>query len=194
VSLTSTASLPGPAGLALADLPDRIIAFVLDVIALAAAGMLLALVVGGLFGGLSTEGSAGGGSIEAADGGLEPGAFLVVALAQLALSFAYFGYSWVGLRRTPGMRLLDLRIGHQADGQPLSWNQALVRWLVLGVAATIATYPVFVPGPVGLLLGALAWPWLLVLLVTAAQSPTRQGLHDRYARTILVKVGRRSPG
>ncbi len=42
-SLTSTAPLPGPAGLLLADVPNRIIAFILDVIALAILGMLLAL-------------------------------------------------------------------------------------------------------------------------------------------------------
>ena len=34
-------------------------------------------------------------------------------------------------------------------------------------------------------------PHTLVLLYSIAQSPTKQGLHDRYAHTILVKEGRR---
>ena len=33
--------------------------------------------------------------------------------------------------------------------------------------------------------------WMLAVLYTMAQSPTKQGLHDRYARTILVKARRR---
>ena len=31
---------------------------------------------------------------------------------------------------------------------------------------------------------------MIALLVTTAQSPTKQGLHDRYAHTIMVKAAR----
>jgi hypothetical protein len=34
--------------------------------------------------------------------------------------------------------------------------------------------------------------WLLLLLYTIAQSPTKQGLQDRYAHTIVIKVRRRA--
>lgn len=186
-SLTSTAPLPGPAGLLIADVPNRIIAFILDVIALAILGMLLALLIGSAFGGLET-----GRSLESAGGGLNIGAFLVVGVAQLAISFGYFGYSWVMLRGTLGMRMLGLHIGDQTDGHSISWNQALLRWLLLGIAATLATYPVYVPSAVGLVLGILAWAWLGVLLYSMAQSPTKQGFHDRYARTILIRTARRA--
>lgn len=186
-SLTSTAPLPGPAGFLIADVPNRVIAFVLDIIALAILGMLLALLVGGAFGGLET-----GRSLESAGGDLNIGAFLVVGVAQLAISFGYFGYSWVTLRGTLGMKMLGLQVGDQADGHSISWNQALVRWLLLGIAATLATYPVYVPSAIGLILGILALGWLGVLLYSMAQSPTKQGLHDRYARTILVRAARRA--
>jgi uncharacterized RDD family membrane protein YckC len=190
-SLTSPAPQAGPAGLWFADLPDRIIAFVLDVIALAIVGMFLAIVVGGVFGGLVSGGTTVGGSLDAAGGVLNVGAFLVVAIAATAISFAYFAYSWVMLRATPGMRLLGLRIGDQQDGHPISWDQALVRWLLLGIAATLVTFVVYVPDLVGLLLALLGLAWLGLVLASVSRSPTKQGFHDRRARTILVRAPRR---
>jgi hypothetical protein len=191
-SLTSPAPQAGPAGLWFADLPDRIIAFVLDVIALAVVGMILAIVVGGAFGGLVSGGSTVGGSLDAAGGSLNLGAFLVVAIVATAVSFAYFGYSWVVLRATPGMRLLGMRIGDQRDGHAISWDQALVRWLLLGIAATLVTFVVYVPDLVGLVLALLGLAWLIVVLVSVSRSPTTQGFHDRRARTILFRAPRRA--
>jgi uncharacterized RDD family membrane protein YckC len=190
-SLTSTAASPGPAGLTLADVPNRIIALVLDIILLAVVGLLLALVLGGLFGGMTSGGSAVGGSFDSAGGDLNVAAFLVVAIAQLAISFGYFAYAWVMLRGTAGMKMLGLRIGDQDDGHSISWDQALIRWLLLGVPATLLTFAVYVPSLLGFIVGLVGFLWLLALLSTMAQSPTRQGLHDRRARTILVRAGRR---
>ena len=186
-SLTSTAPVPGPAGFYFADVPNRIIAFIIDLIVLAVAGMIISLVIGGIFGGLTTPRS-----LESAGGDLNVGAFLVVAIAQLAISFAYFGYCWVALRGTAGMKMLGLQIGDESDGHSVSWNQALVRWLILGIPSILATFAVFVPSVLGVVLTIIGVIWLVVLLYTIAQSPTKQGLHDRYARTILVKAGRRA--
>ncbi len=191
-SLTSTAAVPGPSGFTLADIPNRIIALVLDVILLAVVGLFLALVLGGLFGGLTSGGSSAGGSLEAAGGDLNTAAFLVVAIGQLAVSFGYFAYGWVMLRGTAGMKMLGLRIGDQDDGHGISWDQALVRWLLLGIPATLATFAVIVPSLVGLVFGLVGCLWLVLLLVTMAQSLSKQGLHDRRARTILVRTARRS--
>ena len=38
----------------------------------------------------------------------------------------------------------------------------------------------------------LSFIWFIALLVTTAQSPTKQGLHDRYAKTMVVKAVRRN--
>lgn len=191
-SLTASVALPGPAGLWYAEVPDRVIAFVLDVIALAVVGILLAIVVGGVFGGLGTGDARVGGSIDAGAGDLNVGAFLVVGIVALAVSFTYFTYSWVVLRSTPGMRMLGLRIGDQIDGHAISWDQALVRWLLMGVAATLLTFVVYVPSLVGMLSALLGLVWLVIVLVSVTRSPTKQGLHDRYARTILVRAARRA--
>ena len=191
-SLTSTATQPGPAGLSFADVPDRVIALILDLIVLAILGMLLALLIGQVFGGLSSGDAAAGGSLDAAGGGLNVAAFLVVGIAQLALSFAYFGYSWVVLRGTAGMKALSLQVGDQSDGHAISWDQGLLRWLLLGLPATLTTFAAYVPSVLGLVLGVFGSVWLVVLLYSVVKSPTRQGWHDRYARTIVVRVGRRS--
>lgn len=191
-SLTGSASLPGPAGLTFAEVPDRVVAFLLDLIALAVVGVALAIVVGGLFGGLLADGASAGGAIDASGSALNVGAFFVVGIVALTISFLYFSYSWVVLRSTPGMRLLGLRIGDQIDGRAISWDQALVRWLLLGIAATLLTFVVYVPSVVGLALALLGLGWLLVLFVAMTRSPTKQGLHDRLARTILVRAVRRA--
>jgi uncharacterized RDD family membrane protein YckC len=36
----------------------------------------------------------------------------------------------------------------------------------------------------------LSLVWAIVLLITTAQSPTKQGLHDRYAKSVVVKAAR----
>lgn len=182
--LTSTTRTPGPAGLLYAEVPNRVMALILDIIVLSAIGFVLAW----LFGGLVSD----PGAFDSAGGELDVGAFLIVVALQLAISLGYFVGCWSQLGWTPGMRLLGIRIGHESDGRPVSRRQGLVRWLLLGLPALLVSLAVYVPNAIGLLLGALGAVWLLALLYTMAQSPTRQGLHDRYAHTILYKDRRRS--
>lgn len=182
--LTSTAYTPGPAGLLYADVPNRVMALILDIILLSIVGFVLAW----LFGGLVTQ----PGALDSAGGELDLVAFVIVLLLQLAVSFGYFGGSWTLFGATPAMRMLSLRIGHESDGGAVSWRGSFVRWLFLGLPALLASLTVYVPNAIGLILGGLGVVWLLGLLYTMAQSPTKQGLHDRYAHTILVKSRRRA--
>jgi len=182
--LTSTAQEPAPVGLLYADVPNRIMALIVDVIALSVIGFALAW----LFGGLVTP----AGAIDSSGGELDIVAFLIVLVLQLALSFAYFGGLWTLVGATLGMRLLGLRIGDETDGQLISWRRSVIRWLILGVPALLSSLAVYVPNAIGLILGALGVAWMLLLLYAMAQSATKQGLHDRYARTIVVKARRRA--
>jgi uncharacterized RDD family membrane protein YckC len=186
-TLTSTAPSPGPAGFYYADLPNRIIAYVIDVILLAVFGFILAIVLGGLFGGMVSAPT-----LDSAGGDLNIAAFVVVSLTQLGVSFAYFGYFWTASRGTPGMKLLGLQIGDQSDGHSIDWNQAFIRWLILGIPSILSTFASFVSSGLSLVLTVIGLAWLIILLYSIAQSPTKQGIHDRYARTILVKSGRRA--
>jgi uncharacterized RDD family membrane protein YckC len=182
-SITSTARMPGPAGYYYADVPNRIIALIIDVIVLSVVGFFLAL----LFGGLVTE----SGALDTAGGELDVVPFLVVTVLQAGISFVYFGYLWVAARGTVGMKLLGLQIGDESDGHSIGRRQALIRWLIIGIPSMLASLSGYVPSLVGIVLSVIGVAWLLVLLYSIAQSPTKQGLHDRYARTIMVKEGRR---
>ncbi len=182
--LTSTEHTPGPGGLLYADVPNRVMALVLDIIALSVVGFVLAW----FFGGLVTE----PGAIDSSGGQLDVVAFLVVLILQLAISFAYFGALWTLAGATLGMRLLGLRIGDESDGRLIGWRQSVVRWLILGIPSLLSSLAVYVPNTIGLILGAVGVAWMLLLLYTMAQSPTKQGLHDRYAHTILTKAQRRA--
>ena len=149
--------------------------------------MVLALSAALLFGGLVTE----SGALDTAGGELDLLPFLVVTVLQAGISFVYFGYLWVTARGTVGMKLLGLQIGDESDGHSIGWRQALIRWLIIGIPSMLASLSGYVPSLIGIVLSVIGVAWLLVLLYSIAQSPTKQGLHDRYARTIMVKEGRR---
>lgn len=183
-SITSTARTPGPAGLYYADVPNRIVAMVIDIIVLSAIGFALAW----LFGGLVTP----SGALDSAGGGLDVVPFLVVLVLELAIGFAYFGFLWTATHSTVGMRLLGLQIGDEVDGHPVSWRQALIRWLIVGIPSVLTSQAVYVPSFIGVALSVVGAAWLLLLLYGIAQSPTKQGLHDRWAHTIIFRTGRRS--
>lgn len=182
--LTSTEHAPGPAGLLFADMPNRIMALVIDIILLSVIGFVLAWLLGGLV--------AAGGSIDSTGGELDIVAFVVVLLLQLVISLAYFGLLWTSTGATAGMRLLGLRVGDETDGRRIGPRAALIRWFILGLPSLLASLAIYVPNVIGLILGAVGAAWLLLLLYTMAQSPARQGLHDRYAHTIVVKARRRA--
>jgi uncharacterized RDD family membrane protein YckC len=116
---------------------------------------------------------------------------LVQGVISYAIWAAYFIYLWSAQRGTLGMRLLGMQIGHEVDGRTLTLNQAAVRFAVLfGPQIVIGLLSSFVPdlgwlGFIGLL-------WLFFVLFSIAQSPTKQGIHDRYAQSMVVKAARRA--
>jgi uncharacterized RDD family membrane protein YckC len=177
-NLTSTQPVAGPAGFVYADVPNRAIAYIVDAIIIAIINFIVLLVVGGVMGGV-------GGGLAA----INYGALLVVAIIGIVINAGYFIYTWTQMRATVGMKLLGMQVGNEVDGATLTMQQAGIRWLLLGGIFSIAQLlnPI---GGLGLLLGLLALIWFIVLLVTTAQSPTKQGLHDRYAHTMVVKAAR----
>lgn len=86
--------------------------------------------------------------------------FVIGAFAWAAL---YFGASWTGFARSPGMSLLGLRIV-RADGAPLDQRHALIRLVCF---------------PLGFL--TLGLGFLGIVL-----GRTRQAIYDRIAGTAVV--------
>jgi uncharacterized RDD family membrane protein YckC len=186
--LTSTAPVAGPAGLYYADVPNRIIALIIDAILV----FIVSAVVGiGLF------------SIVGPPNRLvaDPNGFLgfrtetnvvaslVFAIFGIAISAAYYIYTWTAMRGTVGQRALGMQVGNAADGATLTMEQAVRRWLALGGILSLAQTLNPLPG-LGILIGFASLAWVIALLVTTAQSPTKQGLHDHFANTVVVKAAR----
>jgi len=90
-------------------------------------------------------------------------AYLLILPALLAVYCALF---WALAGRTPGMAVLGLRVVATRE-RPLSWLSAMIRALVL------AYFP----------LGAV---WALV-------DGRHQAIHDKLARTVVVRVPMRAP-
>lgn len=177
----STAT-PSPAtGLVYGDVPNRIIAYIIDAIVLFLINVVIAIPLG--VAGISAINSTGLGASTN-----WVGSILLTAIS-LAISGVYFIYLWTNNRATVGMRALSLQIGTADTGQTITRDQAIKRWLALGAIFSIAQ--ILSPVPlIGVLIAFLSLGWVIFLIVTTAQSPTKQGWHDKFANTQIVKAAK----
>ena len=163
-------AVPGGAGVVYGRTLDRVIAYWLDSILLAIPSFILTTII---------VSGAGPDGVARSDGPA-----VVAAIINAGINLVYFVAFWTGGgRATPAMRLMKLQVGDAASGAVLTVQQGLIRWLALGGAFTLAGVVPVVNGLAGLA-GAL---WAVLLLVTTAMSPTKQGLHDRMAGSALVQ-------
>lgn len=173
----------GPAGFVYADVPNRAIAYIIDVILVGIVAAIVGAVLGGI--GLSTGTFAAGTlNFEVNYVGL-----IVTAIVGAAISAAYFVYTWTSMRGTVGMKVLGMQIGNAGDGKTLTMDQGIRRWLVIAAPGILAQV-LFVLPAIGTLLGLLAFGWFIYLLWTTYSSPTKQGFHDKFANTMVVKAAR----
>ncbi len=158
-------------GLTFADTGSRVVAYIVDIVLLAIVGSIVVAIVG-----VPTPDFADSGQITGLG---SPAATLASAL----VGFLYFVISWSGGRRaTIGQRVFNIQVGNAFDGKALSLEQAIRRWLGLG--SWIGLFAI-VPSLAGIS-ALIELLWVIVLLITTATSPTKQGLHDRFANTALV--------
>lgn len=173
----------GPEGFVYADVPNRAIAYIIDAIIVAIVAGIVGAVLSGI--GLST-GSFAPGTL---DFSVNVVGLLVSAIVGAAISAAYFVYTWTSMRGTVGMKALGLQIGNAVDGKTLTMDQATRRWLIIAAPGILAQV-LFVLPAIGLLLGLVAFGWFLYLLWTTYSSTTKQGFHDHFANTMVVKATR----
>lgn len=179
-NLTAQGTIPGPGGVALADTPNRFIAAFIDFIILGVIGFIVSAVttsvlgdniLGGIFGNFRVP------SVLSS---------IVAVVIMLAVSGAYFIGTWTRMQgATVGMRLLKLQVRDATTGGPITQQQAINRWLFFGAPLAISWFQVFL----GLILSIVVLVYYIYLLITIAQSPTRQGLHDQQGKTVVAKVG-----
>jgi uncharacterized RDD family membrane protein YckC len=162
-------------GLVYADVPNRVIAFIIDAIIL----FVLLLIVGAILGAIGLATGAGATFVSS----------IVYALIGLAVGAGYFIYTWTSMRATLGMRALGMQIGNAGDGKTLTMEQAVRRYGALAgpgiVAQAFAGISV-----IGAVLSLLSLAWVIYLLYTTANSPTKQGWHDVFANTQVVKAAK----
>ena len=109
------------------------------------------------------------------------------SLLALIVTAIYFIGSWVTMAGSPAQRMLGVHVYKATGPQALEMQAAVVRWAILfGVSTAIGAIAIAAPDSVGVV-GLVQLVWLIVLAVTTYQSPTRQGLHDRYSGSIVVR-------
>jgi uncharacterized RDD family membrane protein YckC len=171
----------GPAaGIVYADLTNRIIAYIIDVIILVIVGFVVNLVL------LATIVAA----IVSTGSPLFILFGVVVLVIDVLLAGIYFIYTWTNMKASPGQRMLGMMTVNEADGGVLTFNQALARFVIMfapGYVASLAS--TIIPGILGLLLSFVGLAWTVYLVYTTANDPKRQGFHDHYAHSVVIKPG-----
>jgi uncharacterized RDD family membrane protein YckC len=184
---TAPASAGAPAaaagGLVYADVPNRAIAYIIDAIILFVINVVIGIVLGGILGPTV--------SIDFETGQVTTnwGSAVVSAIVSTLITGLYFVYTWTSMRGSPGQRMLGMQVGNASDGATITMDQAIRRWIFLGAPFGIAS-ALAGAGGLGLIIGLAGLAYFIYLLVSTAQSPTKQGFHDKQANTVVVKAAR----
>jgi len=173
--MTDPAPTPAAAGgtaasLVYADVPNRAVAYIIDAIIIAVVLVLIAIPLAVL----------SQGSILYS---------VVFGIVGLAIGAGYFIYTWTSMRATVGMKVLGMQIGNAGNGATLTMDQGIRRFLAISAPSILAQAFASVSA-IGTLLGLAAFAWFVFLIYTTAKSPTKQGWHDVFANTMVVKAAR----
>ena len=172
-----------------ADVPNRLVGYLIDLLILSVLALIVAIVVSLLFGpivdvDLSTDPRIS----------INEGLALLNGVLATAVGAAYFVGSWKRSGGTPGQRWLRMTVGAEADGATISIRRGLIRWalLVLPISLEASITPI-VSGTLDTLVVLALVVWYLYLVVSTGRDPKKQGLHDRVAHTVVTKVGQVVP-
>lgn len=168
---TIETEVPGAPGLVFSDTVSRFVAYLIDAFVVAIAGAIVASIVTGVILGRNVANESTTASV-------------LFTVTFVLVGFAYYVFFWTGGRRaTPGQKIFKIQVGNAFDGRPLTTTQAVKRWVGLGWFLTLFG---IVPS-LASMANLADFVWLIVLLVTTVQSPTKQGLHDRFANSAVVR-------
>lgn len=154
----------------LADPGKRILARLIDFLIISIPLYLISLPFGGAVDVTSEDGNAGFGN---AVGNTYSGHQLVWSLIGLVVYVAYDTYFTHKDGRTPGKRLLKMRVAMLNDGSVPDASSSLTRAVVLWLPA--------------LLCCPCLW-WLVNIVLMFTDKPYRQALQDKAGRTVVVSV------
>ena len=158
------------AGLVYADVPNRAVAYIIDSIIIFVVLVVIAIPLAVLsLGGFLNS--------------------VIFGIVGLVIGAGYFIYTWTSMRATVGMKVLGMQIGNAGSGATLTMDQAIRRFLAISAPSILAQ--AFAPvAVIGSLLALATLAWYVFLIYTTANSPTKQGWHDVFANTMVVKAAR----
>lgn len=93
---------------------------------------------------------------------------VVFQIYLVGVAFLFYGWFWTHGGQTLGMRAWHIKI-QSVDGHPISWRQALVRFLV----------------------SAFSWACVGVGFLWIVFDPQHRAWHDLLSRSVVVKVPKR---
>jgi uncharacterized RDD family membrane protein YckC len=110
--------------------------------------------------------------------------YILVTLIALGIQYLYFVGFWTSRwRATPGMIGLKMRVVDATSGGDMSLVQATKRWIALGWPLGLLA---FVPG-LSQALPLIEVAYVIVLFFTVVTNDRRQGLHDRWANSLVIR-------
>jgi uncharacterized RDD family membrane protein YckC len=178
---------PGREGYVIAGMGARLVAYFIDGVLVAIIPTILTLMVvdyGPLFDQILEASRSG--SVTGQTSFVIPVTpqLILVTLVGLAVQFLYFVGFWTsGGRATPGMRGLKMQVVDAATGGGLSLAAATKRFIALGSPLALLT---LVPG-LQSLAGIAQFALSLFLFFTAITNDRRQGLHDKWASSLVIR-------
>ena len=183
VAHSSDIQLPGIG--TLADPGLRLVARLIDVVILGCASYAINSLIGifaadRAIAGISTNGFNG-----VVDAFSTFGVMMMVsAVVAVGLGMAYEVGCTMHFGATPGKLMFGFRIVDEHGKSPLTWQPAIVRWILFGMLILVARMPIvgFI-GALGLLVLSILG---LVLILT---SPKRQAPWDVLAKTYVIMKG-----
>lgn len=110
---------------------------------------------------------------------------ILLSLVGVALGYIYFVGLWTsGGGATLGMRGLKMRLRDASTGGTVSLVAASKRWVALGGPLPLLG----LVGPLASISGLASAGLALVLLISTATDARRQGIHDKWANTIVTRA------
>lgn len=168
-----------------ADVPNRLVGISIDAVLLSLLLFIGALALSAAFGPVVRF------DLDAYTATVDERLAVANAVLSVVLGCLYFVGSYLLLNASPGHLLLVMSLRPIDPAERLSPASAFVRWLLLAAPFGLASVAMtIVAGVADLMVGMAVSAWYIVLLVTTARHPAKQGLHDRLARTIMVKPAR----
>jgi uncharacterized RDD family membrane protein YckC len=169
-----------------AGVPDRLAALLADAVLVSVLAFVVAVAVSLALGpavDLRPSAESGGDAVS-----VDSAIAVLDALLVAALGLAYFAGSWRRSGRTPGQRLLALRVASAPDGGRLTARHAVLRWALLVAPFSLAAVAGAAVPDLSATALLVAGLWYVALLVSATLDGAGRGLHDRIAGTAVGKV------